>query len=294
MLYRRMSKLKRFTLYRCGLAMILMSFVWPGYANDINTEETRKPLWEAGLGFGGGWLPDYPASDENSFNGLPFPFLIYRGKILRIDRRGEVRGRILDTNWLDFEISVDGAFAVDSSEDKARRGMPDLDFQFGVGPQLVFRLGENKGQNEFNLNLQTRAVYSTDFSSLKLRGFVFNPKLTYRDEHLSSFDLQLYLSGGPLFATRQLMDYFYQVEPQFVTPTRSQYDSSAGYLGTLVTASASKNITRKTRIFFSARMGVFTGAENKDSPLFKSNVNIGVFGGFLYSFWQSDKKAMDN
>ncbi len=33
----------------------------------------EKPAWEIGVVGGGGWLPDYPAADENHFQGLALP-----------------------------------------------------------------------------------------------------------------------------------------------------------------------------------------------------------------------------
>ena len=36
----------------------------------------------AGVVGGGGWLPDYPAADENHFQGIALPYAIYRGDFL--------------------------------------------------------------------------------------------------------------------------------------------------------------------------------------------------------------------
>ena len=47
----------------------------------------EKPLWEIGVVGGGGWLPDYPAADQNHLQGLVLPYAIYRGDFLRLGRR---------------------------------------------------------------------------------------------------------------------------------------------------------------------------------------------------------------
>ena len=46
-----------------------------------------RPEWEFGLGATGLTLPDYRGSDESRDYLLPFPYLIYRGEHLRVDRQ---------------------------------------------------------------------------------------------------------------------------------------------------------------------------------------------------------------
>jgi len=71
--------------------------------------EARQPKLEAGIGGGGGWLPDYPAAGQNHVQGIAVPFLIYRGEILRSDDRG-VRSRFYDGEALGLDLSFSGAF----------------------------------------------------------------------------------------------------------------------------------------------------------------------------------------
>ncbi|MFC7554522.1 MipA/OmpV family protein [Pseudoroseomonas wenyumeiae] len=94
---------------------------------------TPQPVLEAGIGGGGGWLPDYPAAGQNHLQGLAFPYVIYRGEILRSDDRG-VRSRFYSSEGIGLDLSFSGAFPSRSDDNKARRGMPDLDWQGEVGP----------------------------------------------------------------------------------------------------------------------------------------------------------------
>ncbi len=259
----------------------------------MNNNITR-PLWEIGFGAGGGWIPDYPAAGQNHFNGLGFPFVVYRGDFLRVgDRRGPVRGRFLNTRRYEFDISLQAAFPVDSEDNDARRGMPDLDWLVGFGPQLKVKLFNNPGINRLNFNIPFRAVFSTDFSSIANRGYVFNPRLTYRHENLTDQKLRLFASIGPVFATRKLMDYFYTVQPQFATATRPAFDAKGGYLGSELTLGLSTRHAKKLRFFLGTRVGFYNGATNEDSPLFRENLTVGVFGGFIWSIWQSDRRVPD-
>jgi hypothetical protein len=204
-----------------------------------------------------------------------------------------VSGRFIKSGLFEFDVSLSAAFPVDSGSNNARRGMPDLDFLFGIGPQLRFKLINDPGHRKLNLNVQARAVYSTDFSSVDSRGYVFNPKLNYTREHVTDLDLNVFTSVGPIFATEKLMDYFYQVDPEFVTPERPAYDADAGYLGSNITVAVSKRFNSKFRLLLGTRLGIHTGATNDDSPLFRDELNLSVFTAFMWSMFQSAERAPD-
>jgi outer membrane scaffolding protein for murein synthesis (MipA/OmpV family) len=260
----------------------------------IEGSANGKPLWEAGVGGFAATLPDYPAAGQNTFRALPVPILIYRGNILRVGgegNRGAISGRFVDNDQYEFDVSLSAAFPVDSDSNKARRDMPDLDFLLGFGPQLIIKLINEPGERKLNLNLQARAIYSTDFSSMDHRGFVFNPKLSYSLEHVSALDLGVSTSIGPLFGSERLMDYFYEVKPRYATSSRPAYDADAGYLGTNVTLGITKRFDRSFRLVVGTRLGVHNGATNDDSPLFKDNVNVSVFTAFAWTFFQSEERA---
>jgi len=263
-------------------------------SEDEITAPDGKPLWEFGVGAFSGWLPDYPAAGQNTVRTIAVPVPIYRGDILRVggeENRGAVSGRFINNDRFEFDVSLSGAFPVDSGSNNARRDMSDLDFLFGIGPQLIFKLINEPGRRKLNFNLQTRAVYSTDFSSIDSRGYVFNPKLNYTRKHVTDLDLKVFSSVGPVFATEKLMDYFYQVDPEFVTPTRPAYDADAGYLGSNMTLGVSKRFNKRFRLMLGTRLGIHSGASNDDSPLFKDKLNVSVFSAFIWSIFQSEERA---
>ena len=256
----------------------------------VKTE--KKPLWELGVGAFSGWLPDYPASDEYNIRSLGLPYVIYRGDILRIggeDNRGAISGRFVKNERYEFDVSLSASFPVDSDNNDARRGMPDLDFLFEVGPQLIFKLINEPNRRKLNLNMQLRAAFSTDLSEIDSRGFVFNPKLTYRHENLTDWNINTLVNLGPIFATERLMDYFYEVKPRFATFERPAYDADAGYLGSYMTLGASKRFNKRFRFFVGTRFGIHNGSINKSSPLFKDKINPSIFAAFAWSFFQSER-----
>ena len=137
----------------------------------------EKPLWEVGIGVAGLYLPDYRGSDEGQFYALPYPYIIYRGDFLRVDR-DRISGRIFETDRLLLDVSFYGSVPVDSDNNDARRGMDDLDPTFEVGPALdVILLKGERDRYKLSLNLPVRAVFSTDFSDIHHRGWVFSPRL---------------------------------------------------------------------------------------------------------------------
>ncbi|MGP8153482.1 MAG: MipA/OmpV family protein [Smithella sp.] len=78
--------------YRVIVALLILSFLLPGSAI---CEE--KPLWELGVGLGLLQIPDYLGSDENRLYPLPYPSVVYRGDILKIDEQ-RVSGQIFKTD----------------------------------------------------------------------------------------------------------------------------------------------------------------------------------------------------
>jgi MipA family protein len=278
----------------------ILAFIVFGFAQAFaESEELEplndvKPLWEAGVGGFTGSVPDYPAAGQNTVHAFALPYLVYRGNILRVggeENRGAISGRFINNDLFEFDVSLSAAFPVESSDNNARRDMPDLDFLLGIGPQLIFKLVNEPGHRELDFKLQVRSVYSTDFSSINHRGYVFNPKLNYTHEHVTDLDLKVFTSVGPIFATEKLMDYFYEIDAEFVTPSRRAYDADAGYLGSNITLGISKRFNSQFRLILGTRLGIYHGATNDDSPLFKEKLNLGVFTAFAWSFKQSELPA---
>jgi outer membrane protein len=266
----------------------------PTLGDESGPDADARPLWEVGIGAFGGWLPDYPAAGQNTVRTIALPYVVYRGDFWRVggeDNRGAVSGRFLDTEKFEFDVTLSAAFPVDSSSNKARRDMPDLDYLFGIGPQWIVKLINEPRRRNLDLHLQARAVYSTDFSSLDSRGYVFNPKLKYTRKHFSDLNLRLGASIGPVFATEALMDYFYEVPQAFATDTRPAYNADAGYLGSNITLTVSRRFNNRFRALLGSRIGLYHGAANSDSPLFEDKTTLGLFAAFAWSFAHSERPA---
>jgi outer membrane protein len=271
---------------RRAVAIVLMflSFLLPG-----NALCEEKPLWELGVGLALLQMPDYRGSDENRLYLLPYPYFIYRGDILRIDRE-RISGRIFKTDRILLDFSLYGTVPVSSSSNTARSGMPDMDPTFQIGPTLNIMLLDNR-QDRYKLTLALpfRAAFATDFSSLRHEGWVFSPKLIFeKDDVIPDTGLKLGISAGPIFADDAYHGYFYSVEPVYATASRPSYAARSGYGGSVLTIGLNKGFKQ---LIFNAfvSMDFLQGAVFEDSPLVKTKNS--VMSGFTVSwiFYKSVK-----
>lgn len=243
---------------------------------------TEKPLWEAGAGLAVLHMPDYRGSDESRLYVLPYPYLIYRGDFLRIDR-DRISGRIYKTDRLLLDVSIFGAVPVASSNNSARGGMADLDPTFEAGPSLKIGLLEDRqARCKLNLALPVRAVFSTNFSSLRHEGWVFSPKLNFeKTDLIAGTGLNLGISAGPLFADSGYHRYYYSVAPAYATGLRPSYAAGGGYSGSSLSIGLNKSIKALNFNAFIS-MDFLDGAVFADSPLLKTKHSL--MGGVSLSW----------
>ena len=250
------------------MAMIL--FFPPG----ISFGQEEKPLWELGMGVGLLYMPDYRGSDESSFYVLPYPYFVYRGDIIKVDRQ-KISGKVFKTDRILLDVSIYGSVPVKSSKNSARTFMEDLDATFEVGPALDITLLESR-QKQYSLKLllPVRAVFSTDFESVAHEGWVISPRLNFeKRDIIPNTGLRLGVSLGPMFADGGYHDYYYTVEPVYALPWRLAYDAGGGYSGTILTVGLSKSYKQfKFNAFVSADF--LDGAVFENSPLMKTQTSI--------------------
>lgn len=263
--------------------------------DEIALEDEMRPVWEVGGFVAAFSSPEYPAAGQRQTNVLPAPYFIYRGETLRIGEGSIARAVAIDESWYELDLSLAGSFNANSEDNEARAGMPDLDYIFELGPQLKLRLSkfefEQHGNAELFLNLQARAVFSTDFSGINNRGYVFQPVLSYRQRGWLSEKTALSFSLLPTWATEKLHDYFYQIESDFITDQRPAYNAKGGYLGTDLSIGLSFNATEDIRIFTFARVSLHSGSANEESPLFREKSTFSYGVGMVWQLWESEKRV---
>lgn len=267
------------------VALSFFYFLSPGIALG----QEQKPVWEIGVGAGLLYIPDYRGSNESRFYALPYPYVVYRGDIIKVDKQ-KISGQIFKTDRILLDVSFSGSVPVKSDNNSARAGMPDLDPTFEIGPALNITILENR-ENQYSLkfSLPVRAVFSTDFSSVTYQGWVVSPRLNFeKGDIIPNTGLHLGISVGPLFADSGYHDYYYTVEPGYATPWRPAYDADGGYSGSSLSIGLSKSYKQlKFNAFVSADF--LYGAVFEDSPLVKTKTSIMSGVSVSWIFFKSAK-----
>ena len=202
---------------------------------------TEKPLWELGLGISALSFPDYRGSDESRLYTIPFPYLIYRGDHLKADRHG-LRGIFLGTDIVNVNVSVSASLPVNSRDNRARQGMPDLQPTVKIGPALGIRLWVSRDHRiKVHLKLPVQAAFTIE-NNVRDIGWILSPRLNIDIAKLSGWNLGALT--GPIFSTERYHDFFYSVAGEYVTGSRPFYDAKGGYSGVQFLIALSKRYRR--------------------------------------------------
>ena len=260
-----------------------------GFADDLT-----EPLWEIGVGGGGFSGPIYPGADDETTQALFVPFVIYRGEVFSIGEESGARALAFSNEKFELDVSLGASLAADTSEDPDREGMPDLDFLFEIGPQVIYHAGTLEHKNwtsHFDMKMRARAVIGTDLASFTDQGYILEPALVYelkskRDSRME-FQLDIELISG----SQRLNEYFYEVDTNYATPTRAAYQAKAGYIGTEIGTSLSYPVTDNFLVFAGLDVEFYNGNANEDSPLFKEDRAVSGGIGLVYTFYESDARV---
>ena len=225
------------------------------------------PRWEVGLGVAGLSIPDYRGSDQQRGYLLPLPYIQYRGDVFRIDREG-AHGKLFTSERVKIEVSLAAGPPAKSDKSDARAGMPNLDPTVEAGPSLQLFLARNEARDRvWSVQLPLRAAAAVDLRHVQRIGWVFAPNLNFDALNVrGGWDIGA--AVGPIYATEDYHDYYYEVAPAFATATRPAYDARAGYSGSRLTLTASRRYPRFWVGAF-ARYDNLSGAVFADSPLVK-------------------------
>ena len=247
------------------------------------------PLWEAGAGIAVIDFPDYRGSDERQSYILPVPYFVYRGEILKADREG-LRGQFFKNDRLDLHLSLNGSVPVDSTDNSARSGMPDLDPTLEIGVRLDITLLRKPDRTiEVTLGLPVRTVIATDFSHSKNIGWVFEPQFNVDLRDMWPGEgWNVGLAVGPLFGDKRYHNYFYGVAPDFATPQRPAFNAASGYAGSQILGSISKRF-RSYWVGGFVRLDSLAGAEFEDSPLVRQTESFSAGFAIAWILGRSQK-----
>jgi outer membrane protein len=245
-------------------------------AAPVGAQE-RKPLWELGAGLAAIDFPHYRGSDQRKSWLLPFPYLVYRGDLLKADERGRMRGLFFKSENVELDISANGTVPVKSSENRARAGMPDLDATLELGPSLNFFLMRSPDQRtKIDLRLPTRTVIASDFHHYRNVGWVSQPNVNVDlKDAFGNLGWNFGVQAGVVYADRRYHSYIYSVAPEFATPERPAFEAGGGYGGATFITALSKRFPR----FWAGgyvKFDYLRGAAFEDSSLVRKKENYTV------------------
>ncbi len=247
-----------------------------------------KPLWEVGAGIGVLDFPAYRGSDERSTLVVPIPYFVYRGDFLRVERNS-VRGRLFESEKLELDLSLNASIPVDSEDNDARAGMPDLDPALELGPVLKIHLARyHNNDYRLDLRLPVRAVITTEREHI---GWIAHPNLNLDISNpFGQQGWRLGLLAGPRFGDRKYHDYFYSVAPEFATAQRPAYEADGGYAGTELIAALSRRYPRFWVGGF-VKLDNLSHASFEDSPLVKDSSFVTAGFAITWIFKESQTRV---
>jgi outer membrane scaffolding protein for murein synthesis (MipA/OmpV family) len=248
------------------------------------------PLWEAGMLVAGVSTPAYPGSEDRVSRALPLPYVIYRGKYLRIDRE-TVGVRAIKTPRTELDIGFAASLGSRAADIEARRGMDDLGTLVEFGPRLKINIGDgDAGRRASRIQFAARGVFDVN-DHLSYHGIAFEPQWVNEINVADSWSTSV--NVGALLGDQQLADTFYRVSPAEATVTRPAYDARSGLISLRTSVFATRLIGQDVRIFGYVRYESLQGAANHDSPLVRSDTGWSVALGFAWTLAHSERSARD-
>jgi len=244
--------------------------IWPFIA-CAHAQEGGLPLWEAGLVGGAYVSPAYPGSTERLSVATALPYLIYRGNVLRIDRKG-LEARLVHQDNFEVDIGLAGSLPASSKDIAVRAGMADLGTLLEFGPRARWVVARPTPTSRIQVELPLRQVLEFN-GGIHGQGVVFEPRLSYETRDWGD-GWRGSVSASLVFGDRRLNEYFYSVPSEFVTTFRPAYEAKAGLLASRITVDSAKNLTPDVRVFGFFRYDNYEGAANSSSPLMQRSNGI--------------------
>ncbi|MEP7085234.1 MAG: MipA/OmpV family protein, partial [Betaproteobacteria bacterium] len=170
---------------------------------------------------------------------------------------------------VELNVSLNASAPVDSKDNPARQGMPDLKPTIEIGPSLdltLWRAADRRAKLDLRLPLVSGVTIERSPQST---GWSFSPRVNLDlQDPAGMAGWNLGLVAGPIFGDRKQHQYFYSVAQQYATADRPAYEARRGYAGTQLIAALSKRFPSFWVGGF-VRYDTLHGAVFNDSPLVK-------------------------
>lgn len=274
-------------MYRCHtrlfVVLLLLCSCTP-LATAGEQQPDQLPLWEIGIGAGVASLPQYMGSNERYTFPAAFPYIIYRGNRLRIDRDG-INRKLFGVEGLALNLSLGFGLPVRNSN-RARAGMPKLHFNGQIGPRIDWEFARTQ-DTSWMLRLPARAVID---SSGHYLGWLADPDVRLRMRNLDRDNrLEMRIQAGLLYGSKRYHDAYYTVLPQYVTATRPAYQARGGLHSLTLRVSLTYRYSRKLSLYTAVRVRDMHPGVVANSPLVKQPMYVMGMVGMTWSLWESKR-----
>jgi outer membrane scaffolding protein for murein synthesis (MipA/OmpV family) len=244
-----------------------------------------KMEWEIGAALAALQIPLYPGSADHRQYLLPLPYVKVHSEFLDIDEG--IRARLFGTTDVRLSMSADLGVPVRSQDSLVRKGMPNLDTVFQLGPLFEMTLaGSRDSAWELRFELPARFAFATDVKTVHSLGWIYEPRFSYQTRRSSNAGFQWKLTAGLRYASETYNGYYYDVPPVFAIATRPQFTSGSGYGGSFADVIAS---WREDELIYWSylRYQNLSGAVFANSPLVEQKnyyfLGVGVTWIFAHS-----------
>lgn len=243
------------------------------------SEEVKKDLGVGPLVVVG---HHYRGSDQGKIWIFPIPYFSYKSSRLEAEP-SFVRGILFHNPYFEFKLSLVPGLNVESKKNRAREGMPSLDYSLEAGPMAIVHLWREEEHNlQLNFEVPVRESFATNMKRWRSAGLIAVPyfNLLYKPRH-DHWNFDLEFSTGPMFASEKYHDRFYTVAPQYATPVRGAYQARGGYSGWQTALVLNKRLHNLALLSF-LRWDDLLGVAFAKSPLVKQrHFFIGGLGLFV-------------
>ncbi|MGV7929077.1 MAG: MipA/OmpV family protein [Spirochaetota bacterium] len=188
-------------------------------------ESEPKPCAPSTFEWGAGLLSlrmnHYRGSDQYKNYFIPSPYFKYRSENIEAET-SYVRGTLYKNDYLVLKLSFMVGLSVESEENRAREGMPDLGYMLETGPMLIVKLWESAGRAHLlTFESPVRYVFATDFTGVEPVGVLGLPYLNLTSlPRAYTLGWKSEFSVALMIGSRGYHDYFYTVPAKYARPER--------------------------------------------------------------------------
>jgi len=275
------------SVFRLPLTLF-MCFAINSVALASETKDDSDYVFELGVGIGHSSMPEYIGSEESKSYTVPFPYIYYRNKDLKIDRDSFTSMEFYNGR-LRFGLDYGVNLPLDSEENDARRGMHDLDFVFMVGPKVELCLAIHCNKDyplrayaSYLKPIITQSESWNDLDWVSRIGIKYDEKFIESEKYGTVYFTS---SARVQYQGARYSGYYYGVTGEESLFDRPVYKSKSGFGGYQLSSGVRWRVGNWWIGAFAQYLNIGS-AEVADSPLVTDPSNIRAGFAFAWIFKQ--------